>query len=106
LRQLQAINDAGELVLTDGSTIGHRSMWRFYRQHMRPNETRESVILSKLAQKYKTLQLLNYKRQTRMKHWKPTVVTKRQNKEWMKVGVTAGNNVAKWRYRERNTIVI
>jgi len=106
LRQLQSINDSGELVLTDGSTIGHRSMWRYYRQHMRQNENRESVIISKLAQKYQTLQLLNYKKQTRMKHWRSSQVSIRQNKEWMKLGLTAGNAVSKFRYRERNAIVI
>jgi len=70
------------------------------------NENRESVIVSKLAQKYQTLQLLNYKKQTRMKHWRSSQVSIRQNKEWMKLGLTAGNAVSKFRYRERNAIVI
>jgi len=108
MRQLQNINDAGELVLTDGSTIGHRSMWRYYRQHVRINEKRESVILAKLAQKYQILQLQNYKKQTRMKmnHVRPSAVTARYNKEWMKLVLTAGNMTSKSRYRERNAIII
>jgi pre-60S factor REI1 len=106
LRLPQTINDAGELVLTDGSTIGHRSLWRYYRQHVRPTETRESVVLSTLAQKYQTLQLQNYQKSKRMNHVRPAWATARQNKEWMKLGVGAGTLGSKMRYRERNAIII
>jgi len=107
LRQLHNINDAGELVLTDGSTIGHRSLWRFYRQHVRPSENRESVLLSSLAQKYQTLQLQNYQKQKRLKSiGAGAAAVARANKEWMKLGTGAGNMNTGKRYRERNTIII
>jgi len=41
-----------------------------------------------------------------MQHWRSSQVSIRQNKEWMKLGLTAGNAVSKFRYRERNAIVI
>jgi len=105
-RQLQTMNDAGELVLTDGSTIGHRSMWRYYRQHVRPVETREHVVVSQLAQKYQTLQLQTYRKQQRFNTVKPHWSQRRENKMWMKLGTGAGNANMLQRYRERNAIII
>jgi hypothetical protein len=42
------MDHSGELVLTDGSRIGHRSLVKVYRQKVRPTESRESVLIAKM----------------------------------------------------------
>ena len=42
-RTLASISDAGELLLSDGSTIGHRQYAHVYNQHVRVHVERESV---------------------------------------------------------------
>jgi hypothetical protein len=59
-RQLANINAHGELVLSDGSVIGHRDLKRFYSQNQRPRETRESVLINRLMSSYKLLALPGY----------------------------------------------
>jgi hypothetical protein len=40
--------NSGELVLTDGSRIGHRSLVKVYRQKVRPTESRAAVLIAKM----------------------------------------------------------
>lgn len=56
-RHLKGMNDAGELVMSDGSLIGHRQYVSAYRQNHRTTESRESVQIAKLMAEYKALQL-------------------------------------------------
>lgn len=37
-------NDLGELVLLNGKTLGHRDFRRYYRQNLRPDDNRASVV--------------------------------------------------------------
>eukprot|EP00049_Salpingoeca_infusionum_P017963 m.355191 g.355191 ORF g.355191 m.355191 type:complete len:457 (+) comp17195_c0_seq1:342-1712(+) len=47
--------DGMELVLPDGKRIGHREMKHYYKQRFRKEDTRESVVISRLAAQYKAL---------------------------------------------------
>jgi len=53
--------DGSELVFTDGKSVGHRSLQVYYRQKVRPNETRDSLIISSLLSQYKQLGWTNTK---------------------------------------------
>lgn len=53
-----SMNDAGELVMSDGSIIGHRTLNRAYKQNIRP-ETETSIIDS-IVGEYKRLALPGY----------------------------------------------
>lgn len=56
-RRLAGMNDLGELLLTDGSTVGHRSYKQQYKQNYKPEQTKESVIINQLATQYRYLSL-------------------------------------------------
>ncbi len=59
-RVAPTLNEHGELVLGDGSVIGHRDLKRYYTQNSRPKETRESVLINRLVSSYKLLALPGY----------------------------------------------
>ncbi|KAL7753945.1 pre-60S factor rei1 [Sorochytrium milnesiophthora] len=44
-----------ELILPSGKSLGHRSLARYYRQHIRPEATSDAVIINQLANQYKQL---------------------------------------------------
>ncbi|CAG8468045.1 16393_t:CDS:2 [Acaulospora colombiana] len=44
--------DDTELVLPSGARIGHRSLWKYYKQSLRPEEERDSVIINRLITQY------------------------------------------------------
>ncbi|CAG8448733.1 1592_t:CDS:2, partial [Scutellospora calospora] len=44
--------DDTELILPSGARIGHRSLRRYYRQNLRPQEDRESIIINRLITQY------------------------------------------------------
>lgn len=48
-----SINDAGELVLADGSIVGSRQLKHIYKQHVRPNHG----VVGEIARNYKQLAL-------------------------------------------------
>ncbi|CAG8515711.1 2141_t:CDS:2, partial [Racocetra persica] len=41
-----------ELILPSGARIGHRSMRRYYKQNLRPEEHRDSIIINRLITQY------------------------------------------------------
>ncbi|RKP09081.1 C2H2 type zinc-finger-domain-containing protein [Thamnocephalis sphaerospora] len=43
-----AIDDGHELVLPSGMRVGHRSLRRYYKQYIRPEDERESVVINRL----------------------------------------------------------
>lgn len=56
---VEDINDAGELVMTDGTVLGHRDLHKFYRQRPRPLEDQRSLVANMLAE-YRRLKLPGY----------------------------------------------
>jgi len=59
-RRPVGVNDFNELVLSDGTTIGHRSHIKIYRQAIKVPTTRDAIVLQKLVSKYKALCLPGY----------------------------------------------
>jgi pre-60S factor REI1 len=59
-RHLAGVSEGGELVLTDGSRIGHRSLLHAYKQNIRPAETREALLITKMMNSYRALQMPGY----------------------------------------------
>lgn len=51
----QAFVDQMDLVLPGGQRLGHRSLHRYYKQHLRPTEERESVLINRLVSEYRQL---------------------------------------------------
>eukprot|EP01112_Ceratiomyxa_fruticulosa_P021569 TRINITY_DN7634_c0_g7_i1.p1 TRINITY_DN7634_c0_g7~~TRINITY_DN7634_c0_g7_i1.p1 ORF type:complete len:381 (+),score=71.65 TRINITY_DN7634_c0_g7_i1:184-1326(+) len=59
------VSDFGtELVFPDGRSIGHRSLKVYYKQHYAAPESRESVLLNRLANQYKLLGWYNEDRRS------------------------------------------
>jgi len=59
-RRPVAVNEFDELVLSDGSTIGHRNLQRVYNQAIRPEDSRACVVIPKLQAHYKALCMPGY----------------------------------------------
>lgn len=55
-RRLADMNDAMELVLNDGTTIGHRAMNYIYKQKLKPENTNVADNLASVMEEYKRLQ--------------------------------------------------
>jgi pre-60S factor REI1 len=53
------VAESGELVLKDGTVLGHRSMKHIYKQSLKP-ESAESTTISRLMREYRTLQMPGY----------------------------------------------
>jgi len=49
-------NEIGELVLLDGRVVGNRQYQRYYRQHLRPTDDRESIVAQAKENHQKLLQ--------------------------------------------------
>ncbi|CAO3594440.1 unnamed protein product [Absidia cylindrospora] len=50
--QLQLDDDEMSLVLPSGAVVGHRHMKRYYDQRLKPEETRDSILINKLIGQY------------------------------------------------------
>ncbi|KAI8088640.1 C2H2 type zinc-finger-domain-containing protein [Halteromyces radiatus] len=50
--QLHLADDELSLVLPSGAVVGHRHMKRYYDQKLRPEETRDSILINKLIGQY------------------------------------------------------
>lgn len=59
-RRPVGVNEYKELVLSDGSTIGHRSHAKVYRQAIKLPTQRDAIVLQKITAKYKALCLPGY----------------------------------------------
>eukprot|EP01092_Planopodium_desertum_P009205 TRINITY_DN3950_c0_g1_i1.p1 TRINITY_DN3950_c0_g1~~TRINITY_DN3950_c0_g1_i1.p1 ORF type:complete len:199 (-),score=25.18 TRINITY_DN3950_c0_g1_i1:106-702(-) len=46
---------AFEVTLPSGKVLGHRSLARYYKQRLRPEEKRESVLITKMMAQYKAI---------------------------------------------------
>lgn len=57
-RHLKGMNEAGELIMTDGAIIGHRSLKQVYNLNVRPTTKREEIIA--MMGDYKALKLEGY----------------------------------------------
>jgi hypothetical protein len=49
------LNGCSELILPDGRVIGHRQYLRYYKQRYAPEDTRQSVVASKLSLEYQNM---------------------------------------------------
>ncbi|KAI8366318.1 C2H2 type zinc-finger-domain-containing protein [Choanephora cucurbitarum] len=50
--QLSLADDEMSLVLPNGNVVGHRHMKRYYDQKLKPEETRDSILINKLIGQY------------------------------------------------------
>ncbi|KAI8343758.1 C2H2 type zinc-finger-domain-containing protein [Chlamydoabsidia padenii] len=50
--QLQLDDDEMSLILPSGAVVGHRHMKRYYDQRLKPEETRDSILINKLIGQY------------------------------------------------------
>jgi pre-60S factor REI1 len=75
-------NEMGELVMSDGSIIGHRAFRYIYKQNLRPLEQRESVLLAQNA--------------AAQGGYKVTRPDAKGNRTIIRVGGTSGMSVARW----------
>lgn len=93
-RRLAGMNDAGELIMTDGAIIGHRSLNRAYKQNTRPTTQREEIIA--LMGNYRSLQLDGYNGD-RKKHFNEVQhkYQQRVHREQLKYQFRA-NNIARF----------
>ncbi len=55
INEMPEVMSTGEIRLPGGKIIGHRVFRHIYKQNLRPSETRESVLLNKLAIEYRQL---------------------------------------------------
>jgi pre-60S factor REI1 len=55
VRESLFVADSGELVLPSRKSLGHRSLFRYYRQKFAPEETRPSVLINRLLDEYRLL---------------------------------------------------
>lgn len=84
-RHVVDMNDAGELVLSDGAVIGHRSLNTVYKQKLKPYSPYENIINTMLSE-YRALKLPGYQKAA-MNKSAPRWVYARKNKERMQLGV-------------------
>ena len=54
-RRVVGVNDGGELVMSDGKVIGHRTHKKEYSQNIRPEDTRACVVIPKMFARYRAL---------------------------------------------------
>lgn len=84
---LTDINEAGELVLSNGNLIGHRDLARVYQQRApRPEETRESVLINQLMARHKALTLAGWRDESKWSERKESNMH-RQKHYWMRLGI-------------------
>jgi pre-60S factor REI1 len=48
-------DDGSELIFENGKSIGHRSLVTYYKQNVKPPETRDSVLINSVIQQYRLL---------------------------------------------------
>ncbi|KAG0163388.1 hypothetical protein DFQ28_011754 [Apophysomyces sp. BC1034] len=56
LQTLQLADDEMSLILPSGAVVGHRHLKRYYDQKLKPEETRDSVLINKLIGQYSDAQ--------------------------------------------------
>jgi len=97
-RQLEGMNDEGELIMSDGSVIGHRSLNKYYRQNLRPEPTEEEMsIIGKMRQRYITLP--GYEDKVTLQN--TNKIRQRASKAYMKLGMK-GNSILQKHFVDRN----
>lgn len=85
-RKVTSINNSNELVLSDGSIIGHRSLQHIYKQNLRPI-FKVSKLQQELMSQYFALKMPGY--QSKSAHSEKTLVIAKNWQKWhMKVGVS------------------
>ena len=55
INDMPQILATGEIRLPGGKIIGHRMFKQIYKQNLKPSETRESVLMNKLALEYRQI---------------------------------------------------
>jgi pre-60S factor REI1 len=95
-RRVTGMNVAGELVLSDGSALGHRSFALYYRQKLRPRGAERarpnSALVASLVGSYRSLGLPGYSHSHPARDGaKHPIHAQRASKQALKVGM-AGNS--------------
>eukprot|EP01006_Ploeotia_vitrea_P040571 TRINITY_DN66434_c8_g1_i1.p1 TRINITY_DN66434_c8_g1~~TRINITY_DN66434_c8_g1_i1.p1 ORF type:complete len:480 (+),score=259.99 TRINITY_DN66434_c8_g1_i1:89-1441(+) len=87
-RHVESMSEGGELVLSDGSVIGHRSLRRYYKQSLRPVETRDHQLIQSMIKEYKLLKLPGYERsQAQARKRQVAAIVRKVNKQRMRLGI-------------------
>lgn len=95
-RHVVSMNAGGELILSDGGIVGHRSFLRAYKLNPAPAEERESVLITQMMARHRaiTMKGWNKKASTNL-HVKDRNILDRK---WMKLGIAGNkNNIKHWR---------
>jgi len=82
-RHVDNMNDMGELVMSDGSVIGHRSLKTYYKQNVKPRPSQPSAIVKQMLSTYRSLKLPGYQGQTSEQTKSiQSVLQKKENASW------------------------
>jgi hypothetical protein len=101
-RGLAEIDDNGELILSDGSRIGHRHYRKEYEQNTRPVESRESVLIAQMMSRYRMIKQAGFGgRETSTAEEQAKRIVGLANKQRMQVGIQL-NKVGRLRLRLQN----
>lgn len=96
----------GELILHDGSIIGHRAFLNAYKQRLVVEDTREEVVIARLeAECRKLVARQNYHKQKHGFSERTRPIWKTANLKYMKVGCNA-NRLQQRYFRMQNPIIM
>ena len=91
-REILITEDETQLVLPSGAKVGHRAYSRYYRQNLRPQEQRESVINNQLISQYRALGWHGMNPEERAVSKLAQRVQHRRTQDWkLKMGVKHNN---------------
>ncbi|RKO93144.1 C2H2 type zinc-finger-domain-containing protein [Blyttiomyces helicus] len=104
LRTIRITPDETQLILPSGARIGHRQYRHFWRQNLKPDDSRDSTLIHRLAGQYQTLgyQGLSYEQRVAAheRRMVAKVELRRQHDFRSRVGMKA--NMLQHHYREQN----
>lgn len=97
------ITAGGELILHDGSIIGHRDYWPIYKQNLLPEvDDRTEVILARIKAECRKLMLKERYPHSKKGHSEMSwPILKKKQKERMQLGIRNNKN-ARHHFREQN----
>ena len=92
--------NGSELIFENGKSVGHRSLKLYFKQRVRPNETRDCVIINTLMNQYKAIGWHD----TKYRDTNQSIeFNKHVSKSKMQLGVKA-NNLQR-HFKDRNSII-
>mmetsp|Transcript_44254 Transcript_44254/g.71137 ORF Transcript_44254/g.71137 Transcript_44254/m.71137 type:complete len:416 (-) Transcript_44254:95-1342(-) len=79
------LTDLGEIVMKDGRVIGHRSLVRYYKQNLKPTDSRNTNLIIKMIRDYRAIGLPGYQQRSKRNEKNRKEVLE-ANKRFMKMG--------------------